>query len=242
MVKMYYMKIKRPAIAMIELIFAIVIMGIILMSAPMLISTASKGGYVAIQQEAINEAASQLNMILGYHWDENDADERYLDHILIATGGDAELNEYDNTARRLGTPPESYRTFVRADGVRSNTSTLGKDTNETQDDEFDDMDDFTGTTTSLVLVPEGTLVTDYIETTTIDISRTVSYISDDTAYNASNMTYNYDPLTPSNNTNIKSITVTLSSSSGLDELEKEITLHAFSCNIGGYKLEEMDTN
>jgi hypothetical protein len=61
----------RPAIAMVELIFAIVIMGIVLMSAPMLISTASKSGYVAIQQEAINEAASQVNMIMGYHWDEN---------------------------------------------------------------------------------------------------------------------------------------------------------------------------
>lgn len=227
---------------MLELIFAIVIMGIILMSAPMLISTASKSGYVAIQQEAINEAASQLNMILGYHWDENNADERYLDHILIATSGNSELNEYNNTGRRRGTPPESYRTFVRADGVRSNTSTLGNDTNETQDDEFDDIDDFTGTTTSLILVPEGTLVTDYIETATININRNVSYISGSTTYNTSTITYNYDPLAPSDNTNIKSITVTLSSLSGVDELEKEITLHAFSCNIGGYKLEEMDTN
>ena len=76
------LKLFRPAIAMIELIFAIVIMGIILMSAPMLISTAAKSGYVAIQQEAINEAASRVNMIMTFHWDANSADETVLDPIL----------------------------------------------------------------------------------------------------------------------------------------------------------------
>ena len=65
----------RKAIAMIELIFAIVIMGIILMSAPMLISNASQSGYVAMQQEGINEAATQVNMIMGHYWDENNVDE-----------------------------------------------------------------------------------------------------------------------------------------------------------------------
>ena len=80
-------KIMRPAIAMIELIFAIVIMGIILMSAPMLISTATKSGYVAIQQEAINEAASQINMIMGYHWDEGSSNEFFIDPILTVSNG-----------------------------------------------------------------------------------------------------------------------------------------------------------
>ena len=77
-----YKKTLRPAIAMIELIFALVIMAIVLMSAPMLISTATKSGYVAIQQEAINAAASQVNMIMGYHWDENSADELYSAHAV----------------------------------------------------------------------------------------------------------------------------------------------------------------
>ncbi len=51
---MHYTQIRRPAIAMIELIFAIVIIGIVLMSVPQLISTAAKSGYVTIQQEAIS--------------------------------------------------------------------------------------------------------------------------------------------------------------------------------------------
>jgi hypothetical protein len=232
----------RPAIAMVELIFAIVIMGIVLMSAPMLISTASKSGYVAIQQEAINEAASQVNMIMGYHWDENNTNEDYIPPILeVSSSGDTALNEVNisavPTGRRLGTPKESYRAFIRADGQRLRTSaSLQSETGETEED---DIDDFDGTTTHLVLIPEATLNADNIETTTIDINRTVSYSDDNASYNTSSITYN--PFTTgSGTTNIKSISVTLTSTSGVDELDKEIILRAFSCNIGGYKLEERD--
>ncbi len=225
---------------MIELIFALVIMGIVLMSAPQLISTATKSGFVAIQQEAINEAASQVNMIMGYHWDENDADERFIDPILT-TNGDADLNEFNHTARRKGTPLESYRTFVRTDGAKLSASTIGTDTGETiGNHDEDDIDDFNGTTTNLILIE--TSAADNVETTTIDINTSVAYSSDTVSggYNKSNITYN--PFTPSGSTtNIKSITTTLTSSSTATELnEKKIILRAFSCNIGGYKLEEKD--
>lgn len=236
----------RPAIAMLELIFAIVIMGIILMSAPRLISTAAESGYVAIQQEGINEAASQVNMIMGYHWDENDADERYIDPILaVSTTGDDELKEEENTSRRLGTPDESYRSFVRSDGADLTASTPGSfgaaDLNETEED---DMDDFSGTSTNLVFIPETTLEAnqaDYIETTTIDIARNVVYSDDSANYNQANITFDPSFTNAGDTTNIKSITVTLTSNSAAEELnQKEITLRAFSCNIGGYKLEERE--
>ena len=41
-----------------------------------------------------------------------------------------------------------------------------------------------------------------------------------------------------NTSNIKHIQVTLTSTSNVDELNKSIVLHAFSCNIGSYTLEE----
>lgn len=236
-------EIMRPAVAMLELIFAIVIMGIILMSAPMLISTAAKSGYVAIQQEAINEAASKVNMIMGYQWDENDVQEEYIDPILRVTGGHADLEEAGTTGRRTGTPEESYRTFVRSDGVdnlaASAPSDLGLDGTETIED---DMDDFDGNST-LALIQTSTI--DYIEDeTTININTDVSYASDSVGggYNQSSITYT--PFTASGGTtNIKAITVTLTSSSAAEELnEKKIILRAFSCNIGGYKLEEKDVN
>ena len=211
----------RPAVAMIELIFAIVIMGFVLMSAPTLISTATKSGYVASQQEAINEAASQVNMILGYHWDENSADERFIDPILKVTSGNSDLDEVNTTNRRLGTPPESYRTFARADGAIFNASSLGSDSGDR-----DDVDDFSGES-RLVKIEDSTA--DYIEKGTIKMTTTIHYTQDSSPFTNSSGT-----------TNIKSITTTLTSESGLGELDKTITLKAFSCNIGGYSLEERD--
>ena len=142
---------------MIELIIAIVVIGIVLMSAPMLLQQAAKSGYVAIQQEAINEAASQVNMVLGYHWDENSADERFIDPILTAAGGDTNLIEYNNTGRRAGTPKESKRAFVRDDGLRLPASALGSDGGDR-----DDIDDLAGNA-QLTLIEDA--ASDYVEKT-----------------------------------------------------------------------------
>ena len=232
------MNTKRPAIAMIELIFAIVIMGIVLMSAPLLISTAAKSGFVATQQEAIHEAASHLNMIMGYHWDENDADERYIDPILeVSSTGNSYLEEEGNSTRRSGTPEVSHRTFVRSDGQRLSASSLGSDSGDR-----DDIDDFSGTT-NLVEIEAAT--GDYIEKSTININAVVAYIND--APGGGNyadpggdnkITFAPNFTDNTSSTNIKRVSVTLTSSSGVSELDKTITLHAFSCNIGAYQLEE----
>ncbi len=232
---------------MIELIFALVIMGIVLMTAPMLINTAAKSGYVTIQQEAINEAASQVNMIMGYHWDENSADELYIDPILkvSSTSADSELDELNTTAspstgRRAGTPKESYRAFIRSDGIRPSATTIPSTPNSIKND----VGDFNGEIIHLEDKSGGAAGDiDNIEKNTIDIAIAVKYIPDTTAYNSNDITFNYsNSVTATGTTNIKDINVTLTSSSGLDELDKEITLHAFSCNIGGYKLEEKDVN
>jgi flagellar basal body rod protein FlgB len=70
----------------------------------------------------------------------------------------------------------------------------------------------------------------------------VAYISDTTNYNAN--TINFDAnFTQSlaTSSNIKRISTTLTSSAATpEELDKTIILHAFSSNIGGYKLEERD--
>ena len=96
--RVYTIQHMRTAIAMIELIFAIVIMGIVLMSAPMLISTASSTTTVALQQEGINEASSRISMILTYPWDQNDINDSCISPVLHVSSGDSELAE-DNTTQ-----------------------------------------------------------------------------------------------------------------------------------------------
>jgi hypothetical protein len=230
----------RPAIAMIELIFAIVIMAIVLLSAPQLIRTSTQSGYVAIQQEAINEAASQVNLILGYSWDENNTNEIFLPSVLRVTHGDASLKEVGSTGRRAGTPTHSYRSLYRADGKDFNASVIGSDGGDS-----DDMDDFDGTN-NLVMIESAS--SDYIETSTINIATTVRYGSDTPVPGTgpySNLggdtEISYSPnlnSTATPTTNIKFITVRLTSISPLKELDKNITFNAFSANIGGYELEE----
>ena len=106
-----------------------------------------------------------------------------------------------------------------------------------------DVDDFKGTI-GLTLAGAGK-GTHYIEKN-VTIVTDIAYITDatdDTNYNVDN-TINFDPnfaQTSTTTTNIKRISTTLiSDAASPDELDKEIILHAFSCNIGGYKLEERD--
>jgi len=235
-----YRKTSRPAIAMIELIFAIVIMGIAMMSAPMLISTATKSSYDAIQQEGINEAASRVNMIMGYAWDENDTNESYVPPLLHTTSPTTDLEVVGTTGRRIGTPMQSQRTYILSDSntTELNASSLGTDDAEASQD---DIDDFSGDI-NLTLVDNNTNTTDYIEKTTINIHTAVAYIRDNVTGGYSQPTITYVPFTPSvtATSNIKSITVTLTSTdtTNADVLGKTIVLRAFSCNIGGYEFKE----
>jgi len=222
----------RTALAMIELIFALVVMGIVMMSAPQLISTASQSTAVGLQQEGINEAASRLNMILTYAWDENDTNESCIPPVLKVSHGDSELDEVNTTARRIGVDKNSSsHTFV-CEGKRFDASTLGPD------GDLDDIDDFIGTI-HLTTDSSGSGGTDYIEQTTVDIDTNVSYLSDTADYTptSSDRTFTYVPSTGAATSNIKQITVTLTSSSGVSELNKTIVLKAFSSNVGGFKYE-----
>lgn len=225
----------RPAIAMIELIFAIMVMGIVLMSAPRLIGVAAKSGYIAIQQEAINEASTQVNLVMNQYWDEALADDTMFPPVLRTTNGDADLQENNNTGLRNGTPRYSSRSFVRSDGSRLNASVLGPDGGDR-----DDVDDFIGTSSLTIIQDAGK--EDYIEKN-VGISTNVTYINDTgSGYNATTLTFvpNFSSA-PAGSTNIKAITVTLTSGTGTaEELDKNIVLRGFSCNIGATKFEERE--
>ncbi len=236
----------RAAIAMIELIFAIVIIGIVLMSAPMLISTAIKSGYVAIQQESIAAAASEIGMILTHHWDEGNTDENSTAPIL-RTKGNNDLNETTDAGGhpagvRAGTSKYSKRSFLTSLGGRLDATapaSLGDDGGGR-----DDIDDFD--TQSSLYDEESTTTSegDYIDKE-INLNTTVTYINDtpsgggyhNPASNSITLNFNTTPIT-AGTTNIKQVEVKLTTTKTETEMEKEIILKAFSCNIGTYELEK----
>jgi len=209
----------KKAIAMIELIFALVIMGIVLMSAPMLIQQSVKSSNVALQQEAITAAASHTSMILSMYWDE----ENSID-------GNATRKILDINSSGFNYPQESSTSELRKMSVPLVPS-ISVDINETNYFEYDDVDDFDGSSLGLVIFnSESTTadVGDYVDVN-IEINTTVTY-ADENNISLNNL------LTP---TNIKFINVNLTSTNSNDnpELQKNITLKAFSCNIGSYRIK-----
>jgi len=229
----------KKAVAMVELIFSIVIMSIVMMSAPMLIAQASKGSFVAIQQEAISAAATDLAMILTRHWDEGDTNIS-LESTILITQGDILLNEVNitgvNIGRRAGSNQFSPRSFVNSRGQRLSARTKANFV----DGNFDDIDDYDNDIHSLTSVSIS-LNGDYLDRN-LTFRTTVNYISDTPTlgnYKSQNLGLSNPFNTPAPNTtsNIKMVTINVTSSSGVNELQKNITLRAFSCNIGTYRLE-----
>ena len=227
----------RKALAMIELIFAIVIMGLALMSAPMLISQAKIGGLSVVQQEAIAACATEVGMIMTRAWDEADTNESDNGPILVVQEDIAALNENGTTGKRIGIPQPASRGFLTSDGRRLNASSIAnEDVNE-----YDDIDDFDGKTTTLN--SESTTSTeegDYIDNS-LQMVTTVNYIktttTDDT-YTSTTVNFN-SPFSngSTTTTNVKAISTNVTSGSHSDVLDTNITLKAFMCNIGTYTLE-----
>ncbi len=228
----------RPAIAMIELIFSIVIMGIVMMSAPMLISTSTQSTYVSLQQEGINEAASRIHVIMGYDWDENNVFDNYPPTILNTTSATADLQKVGTTERRIGIPMSSQRSYIDMNNTDYNASTvLGSEGGDS-----DDMDDYIDNNSTVDSIEAATI--DYIEQQgEISINTAITYGADDSdagGYNYNIITFTPFGASPTATSNIKNITVTLTSTSGVSDLAKNIQLSAFSCNIGGYTFEEKE--
>ena len=227
----------RNGIAMIELIFAIVIMGIVMMSAPTLISTAAGSGLVAVQQEAIAASSSEIGMILTRDWDEAGTDETTESPILIVNNGDSELDmillpDGNSSGRRAGTPTTSTRkSFSSISNLERDATLVSAFETEGDDDDIDDFNSDTITLTG-IRYAQGDLAD-----TSITIETTVSYVSDTPSsgsYNSNTLTLN-DPFdnNVSGTSNIKTITAQTTSGN----LDTSIRLQAFSCNIGTYTLK-----
>jgi len=219
-----HIKVKsRKAIAMIELIFAIVIIGITLLSIPNLIYQASESGYTTIQQESIAAAASDLSLILSREWDEVGTTDEFHTPIL----------ETDSTDSALNTRPGAHsRSFFTGIGGPYSASTIGAD------GDTDDIDDAHGKTDGKVTLIDG--ARDLIDIN-VQIATDVEYISDATTWNTAATNFDFPTGAAGGTSNIKRITLTLTTTSTAEEIaDKKIVFNAFSSNIGSYKLERRE--
>jgi len=223
----------RKASSMLELVVAIVVMGIAMMTLPMMLTQVQSNNEFAMQQEAILMARTELGDILTYPWDENTTDSS-LNVGVLDTQGDSNFNRYpdSNSVRRKGhVKADKRRKFFAA--YTPATSSLGKEGSD-----YNDLDDF------ITLNNHDINLTDANDTNATlgyklsDSNMTISvkYLNDSTTYDIINGIAKFDintsAPTPTGATNLKLIEVSLVNSL----FDSNITLRAFSANIGANQL------
>ncbi len=243
--KTFYMRAKRPGIAMIELIFAIAVIGITLMSVPMLISTSSKSTYVAIQQEAVTMISSHLATLLTMQWDQRDTNSTIGSPVL-------RTNSPDIPSCSTPFPPgvsDNEGRYCRAmDGNYYNASAILGPDGAGDATGYNDVDDFNNMETNVTVYAGENIQTwqgNYID---INVSlKTRVWYGQDYPRNAAGAQGVYGPTTTFSNPfdtrvtngttrNIKLIRVRLTTANTAQELQdKNITMGAFMCNIGAPK-------
>ncbi|MCH9814505.1 MAG: hypothetical protein K0U47_11260 [Epsilonproteobacteria bacterium] len=227
---------------MIELIFAIVIMAISVMTIPLMLSQSGNNSAFSMMQESILAARTKMGNMLSYQWDRNatiaGASVTYI-RVLDVANGDSELDRNDSTQdsnRRIGHITEDMRRRFQ-DG-NSTDRTLPSTVIDLAN--ANSISDFHGE----VLV--GSLVGDrgnfdYVFTD-FNMSTTVSYVSDSTNYDNQNIVFDFnvssraDITDPTQSTNIKMIELSVASRD-----TTPFMLRTFSCNIGQTDLFERDT-
>ncbi len=235
----------RKGISLIELVLAIVVIAISVMSVPMMLQQGAKSDNFSMMQEAILAARTKMGGILSYQWDDNARDGNNTEGRLRAldvTNGDGALdrnNTYDtNNERRIG---HVIRDLRRKMMPAVTYPKAGSDANIT------DINDFDNVHTNITWQGSSTATDsyDYLDKN-LTLSTRVYYVSDALQagydYNQTTLLFVFDPSTKDtisspNSTNIKMIELNVTSKN-----YQNFLFRAFSCNLGEVDLLEKEIN
>ena len=195
----------KSAFSMIELIFAIVIIGVSVISLPMMTQATSKAIEENLVQEAVFAASTELNQIVSYYWDEKSLQSGDSLSKVIDTGD-------CNTTSKLRDGHINQPLHRRCLDNTPAIEPLGLESIS----DIDDIDDNIVSNAAIFITTSGNVASaegyKEIYTKTVDVE--YADFNDTTAASK----------------NIKKITVTISDT---DSPPKEITkLSTFSANIG----------
>jgi len=212
----------RKAASMLELVIAIVVMGIAVMSLPLILTQSQNANAIALQQEVILATKTKLGYILSYEWDANSYDATAgVSRVLNTTNSASADSDFNaTTTRRIGHIQADNRRRLRDDMA---SPTLSVNFNLGNVVPLD-MDDFHNRVENTTVVAADI---DYIFN--LELNSTVSYINDSASYTNQDMNFTFDGSSaPANPTNIKMVTVRTKDTSN----NVNIILRAFASNIG----------
>lgn len=211
----------RKAASMIELVIAIVVMGIAVMSLPLILTQSQNSNALALQQEAIMATKTQLAYILSYEWDENSFDANASTSRVLVTNSDDDLNA--TGLRRKGHVEGEKRRRLWDTSVTTAQRSPNAETSGSND-----IDDFNNYSETVAIASQNM---DYIFN--LELNTSVRYFTDTATYEDENLTdfsFDYASTTPGSPTNIKMVAVTARDLPNRNTLN--ITLRAFASNIG----------
>lgn len=223
----------RKAIAMIELIFALVVMGIAMLAIPIITSQSTKGSESAMMQESISQVAANINVVLAKYWDDANTNSNN-ERVILKT----DSNNF-KTRAGLITDTETRINYDQLSVAPADASNVVSDS--TADPEgSDDMSDFNGKKITLSVYDEAqknkSYEGDYIDKD-ISLTTTVTFAPDDVTVTGDTLIYNFNPdstvpPTAGASSNIKRVNVLLETTNANLKDIKKIQLNGFSCNIG----------
>ncbi len=220
---------KREGFSLIELVIAIVVIAIALMSVPLMLNQGAKSNQFSLMQESILAAHTKLGNIISFKWDENAADENgTVVRVLDVTNGDSQLDR-NLTRRRIGHIKADLRRRMK--NVETNATAIGMEGADT----YDDIDDFDGTSTKVAASGASGVKGkfDYLDVD-LNLTTSVVYVSDDLNYSEQNLTFDFNVTSVAGSTNIKMIELNATSTNS----DTPFVFRIFSSNIGQSKYYE----
>jgi len=214
----------KKASSMIELVIAIVVMGIAVMTLPLMLERTQANNAFAMQQEAILAAKTQLGDIVTFPWDENSLNTT-TNVVAVLDTDSANYQREVNTTRRIGHVVQNKRRKF------FNNETNASDIGGALTDNIIDIGDFDNSNVSLTPAAAGedAGVLDYRYD--FNMTTRVRYINDTPNTPFAFATDGNKTLT----SNIKMIEVELQGD-GLTTFQ----LRAYSANIGESQLLRRD--
>ena len=218
----------RYAFTMIELIFALVIMGVVFITLPLILINNSTDLERNLMQEAIFASSTKLGQILTFPWDENSLDPLVTltaANVVETIGADADLDRNLTTDFRLGHVTQPLHRRLTPNSAIRSASVIGA-----APDNIIDIADYDGNV-NIDLIADtsfGGYKKAYRTTTT------VNYLNDTATYTNTSINFTFDTAAVvAGPTNIKMIILSTdqNNSDGWSALPI-LELRSFSANIG----------
>jgi len=216
----------KSAFSMIELVFAIVLISISMLSLPMLMTTNSSNQEDSLLQEGILLTSTKISQVLSFPWDPNSSPNPAIMSMsqVLDTAGDAELNRNGVTDFRFGHFPEELRRRMTPTAPNNRAaSAIGAGANSisSQDGNVEDVNATAGSEQWAYKKPWR-------------LATTVAYVSDIATYSDNVVNYDFpDPIAAPapGTTNIKAVRV-FATDLTPGSTSEGVALFSYSANIG----------